>query len=461
MDLKGTPTPFCYTYISEEGRSETRSQAYGRQRYKPKGTGMPEPIVNMIPEQWQSLFQLLAAPISWIPGMQQSLLTSVLFSSSGWVAGLSYVFLFFPILLWISGVWCTQLSLYTLPFRSGRIDYARMMLLAWWDAALAVWTFWVGMGRFLVLIIGWVFTLCRLAVKLIAEAGRQVFMLPFTMTGQMTRSYFQPGVPWIAFLLLVFWCLLEAIIFTYTLFPTMTEVLGGIVGAEASPFTGPVLFIFLFLLIMGSFACLQVLADAMKNREYKYLVQMIVVELFVMTFEVMFLYRELVDAITPWIAQQTSEQFQMGIVFTLSLATFGWIGIRGMTWFLFGQFGTPPLLAFISRRPLVQPQAEDAQVTQITAETQNWWRAPIEDFKQEIGWLHEKAKELLEYLTLPFLHVVAAALNFAMILVASRPAFSIPFKSLNEVLETRENLVALYFQPKKVSMDLVPKKLDT
>ena len=120
---------------------------------------MPEPIVNMIPEQWQSLFQLLAAPISWIPGMQQSLLTSVLFSSSGWVAGLSYVFLFFPILLWISGVWCTQLSLYTLPFRSGRIDYARMMLLAWWDAALAVWTFWVGMGMFLVLIMGWVFTL--------------------------------------------------------------------------------------------------------------------------------------------------------------------------------------------------------------------------------------------------------------------------------------------------------------
>ncbi|MEE9204572.1 MAG: hypothetical protein V3U08_06100, partial [Nitrospirales bacterium] len=177
--------------------------------------------------------------------------------------------------------------------------------------------------------------------------------------------------------------------------------------------------------------------------------------------EVMFLYRELVDAITPWIAQQTGERFQMGIVFTLSLATFGWIGIRGMTWFLFGQFGTPPLLAFISRRPLAQPQAEDMQATQSTAETPNWWRAPIKDFKQEIGWLHEKAKELLEYLTLPFLHVVAAALNFAMILVASRPAFSIPFKSLNEVLETRGNLVALYFQPKKVSMDLVPKKLDT
>ena len=42
-----------------------------------------------------------------------------------------------------------------------------------------------------------------------------------------------------------------------------------------------------------------------------------------MFFEVMFLYRELVDAIVPWIAQQTGERFQVGIVFVLSVAAFG------------------------------------------------------------------------------------------------------------------------------------------
>lgn len=411
---------------------------------------MPDRFTTLVPEPWKSLFELLLIPLSWIPDMQQSLLSFVLVSSSGWTAAAYYLFLLLPVLLWISAVWCTQLSLYTLPFRSGRVDLVKLVLLAWWDAALAIWMYWVGLGRFAAVIVGWALTLARLALKLAAETVRQIVMLPFTMTGRMTQSYFQPGVPWIAFLLLVFWCLLEAMIFTYTLLPTVTEVLAGIVGADASRFTVTTLFIFLFLLIMGSFACLQTLAEAIKNREYKFLVQMILIELFVMIFEVMFLYRELVDAITPWIAQQTGEKFRLGIGFTLSLATFGWIGVRGMTWFLFGQFGTPPLLAFISRRPLVQPGVEGA-VSAVPAEAPPWWHAPVEDFKQEIGWLHEKGDELMEYLMLPVLHVAAAALNFAMILVAARPVFSIPFKNLKEVLEARELLPTMRWQPKKVA----------
>jgi hypothetical protein len=411
---------------------------------------MPDRMTNVIPEPWQSLFEFLTIPLSWIPDMQQSLLSFVLGSESGWTAAAYFLFLLFPVLLWISAVWCTQLSLYTLPFRSGRVDLVKLVLLAWWDAALAVWMYWVGLGRFTAVIVGWALTLTRLALRLVAETVRQVVMLPFTMTGRMTQSYFQPGVPWIAFLLLVFWCLLEATIFTYTLLPTVTEVLAGIVGAEASPSTTTGLFIFLTLLIMGSFACLQTFADAITHRQYKFLVQMIVIEVFVMTFEVMFLYRELVDAITPWIAQQTAERFQPGLVFTLTLATFGWVGVRGMTWFLFGQYGTPPLLAFISRQPLVKPEAEGA-VLAPAAEKPAWWQAPVEDFKREVGWLHEKGDELMEYLMLPVLHVAAAALNFAMILVAARPVFSIPFKSLKEVLEARELLPTMRWPPKKVA----------
>lgn len=413
---------------------------------------MPEQMMNLMPEPWQRLLELLATPVSWIPGMQKLLLTFVLTSGSGWVAGTYYVLLLFPVFLWLSAVWCTLLSIYTLPFRSGRVEFTRLMLLAWWDGVVAVWMFWVGLAKFVMVMAGWIITLARLALRLIGEAGRQLLALPFTMTGQMTRSYFQPGVPWIAFLMVIFWCLLESTIFTYTLFPTVSEVLAGIVGVEASPLTGPMLFMFLFLLIMGSFACLQVLADSIREKQYKFLVQMLLVELFVMIFEVMFLYRELVDAITPWIAQQTGEQFRLGLGFTLSLATFGWVGIRGMTWFLFGQFGTPPLLAFISRRPMVHPEAQGAQAAAASADSLAWWRAPLADFKQEIGWLEERANGLMEYLTLPFLHVAAAALNFAMILVASRPVFSIPCKSLKEVLEAREDLgMALRLHPKKVA----------
>jgi hypothetical protein len=394
---------------------------------------MFEALIDGVPEQWRGVVALLLAPLSWIPEIQATLIDSLL-ASSGWGSVLAYALLFLPMLLWTAGIWCTQLSLYTLPFRSGRISYISTLMMAWWDAARMVWMYWVGLFRLLVIAIGWLFTLGRLGIRLAAEALRQVVLMPFTFTGRMTASYFQPGVPWIAFVLLVFWCLLEATIFTYTLYPTVSELVADLVGADAAPpALWPILYFFLFILIMGSFACIQTLADAVKQRQYKFMVQMILVEVFVMFFEVLFLYRELVDAITPWIAQQTGVR--MGLAFTLTLATFGWMGVRGMNWFLFGQFGTPPLLAFISRQPLTHGEASGKAVA--VHEEPHWWQAPLQDFKRETDWLHAKAEELLEYLALPVLHLFAASLNFGMILVSGRPVFSLPFTSLKEVMKAK------------------------
>jgi hypothetical protein len=79
-----------------------------------------------------------------------------------------------------------------------------------------------------------------------------------------------------------------------------------------------------------------------------------------------------------------------------------------------------------------------------------WWREPLADFKKEIVWLHEKSDELLEYFGLPVMHLLAAAVNFGMVLVTARPIFSLPFKSLKEVTETREVLAGLmHLQPKR------------
>jgi hypothetical protein len=57
----------------------------------------------------------------------------------------------------------------------------------------------------------------------------------------------------------------------------------------------------------------------------------------------------------------------------------------------------------------------------------------------------------MEFLMLPVLHVAAALLNFAMILVVGKPVFSIPFKNLKDVVETRELLPAVKWQTKKVT----------
>ena len=411
----------------------------------------PNPISRFVPQAWQEFLALLSTPIAWVLSLGQAMVEFFL-QTSGWMAGMVYLLLLFPAFLLFGGLLCTNLSIYTLPFRSGRLDFIKMMLMAWWDAVLATWLFWTGLGRFFLVIFGWIFTLGRLALQMVVEIFRQLIILPFSKTGQMTQSYFQPGVPWVAFLMVIFWGLMEALIFTYTLFPTVTEVLSGIVGKEAPALTGTVLYVFLAFLILGSFACLHAFAEAIKNKDYKFLVQMILIEIFVMIFEVMFLYRELVDAITPWIAQQTGEQFRPGLGFTLSLATFGWIGIRGMTWFLFGQYGTPPLLAFISRRPMLYQEGQGSAVVQTADQGPPWWRAPVEDFKREVGWLHERANELLEYVTLPFIHVVAGTLNFAMILITGRGAFVIPFKSLQEALQMKDNLPFMRLQTRKANV---------
>jgi hypothetical protein len=75
-----------------------------------------------------------------------------------------------------------------------------------------------------------------------------------------------------------------------------------------------------------------------------------------------------------------------------------------------------------------------------------WWRQPTEELKREIDWLHTKSEELLDYLVLPLLNVAAAALNFGMVLVASRQVFSLPFKHAKEITETWHILQSLHVQ---------------
>jgi hypothetical protein len=401
-------------------------------------------LIQRIPEPWRQVVDVLIAPLAWIPHLQQTLWDFFFAPGPLWLVVGKYIFLFFPALLALAAVWCTQLSLYTFPFRSARVQFIPTLMMTWWDAVHAVWAYWVGMFRFVWVALGWAVTFGTFVAKLVLEVIRQIALMPFTMTGRMTQNYFTPGVPWVAFVMLIFWCALEAAIFSYTLMPTVTELLADLVGGESTArYTGPILYFFLLLLIMGSFACVQTLMEAVKKREWKFIVQMVAVELFVMFFEVMFLYRELIDALTPWIAQQTG--MKLGLTVTLSLSAFGWTGIRGMTWFLFGQYGTPPMLAFISRRPMVEE--DDSRPVKDMPAAPAWWRQPVAELKQEIEWLHAKSDQLVDYLVLPVLQIAAAALNFGMVLVASRQVFSVPFKDRSEITQTWQILQNLHMQP--------------
>jgi hypothetical protein len=398
---------------------------------------MIDRLIARVPEAWRDLAELVAAPIVWVPRLQQMLFSFFLDSSSVWSAAAKYVLLLFPVLLGLSAVWCTVLSIYTLPFRAGRTRIVSLFRLAWWDAARAVWMYWVGMARFAAVAVGWALGAVRLALRLVVGLVRDLATAPFAVTGRLTRGYFQPGVPWVAFAMLIVWCVLEAAVFAYTLEPRVTELVGDLVGTEdISRLTGPVLYILLLVLIVGSFACVQALADAVRKRETKFLAQIVLIELFAIFFEVMFLYRGLVEVTMPWMAADPR--------YVLATATLGWLGVRGLTWFLFGQYGTPPLVAVIARQPII---AVDAPRPMTAAET-GWWQA-FEDFKGDIEWFHQKSNEALELLALPVLQLLGAALNFAMILTTSRPVFSLPFESLKEVTATRDLEATLHLEPRK------------
>ncbi len=382
-------------------------------------------------QQWsfvlQQLVQWVVAGVAWIVPFQARIFGFVLGGASfSSLAGMA-VLLLLPAAVFIAGIWGTMVSLYTIPFRLGRsVILMQSIALAWWDALRMVWFYWAGLVKFLIVMVGWTWGLIKVTVQLVWGTLKGAVTSPFAVLDATSR---RPGVPWPAFFLLVVWSAVEATIFTFTLRPTMSELLADLTGYEVNGFALIViLWIFLAIIIAGSFACIQVLNDAIKEKQTGNIVFMILVEIAVAMFEVLFLYRELVDAMTPWLAQQG---IQLGIFGTIGLAFFGWVGVRGMTWFLFGRFGAPALIALLGRQPLV---VEGMAAHGSGPVQTDYWKGPIAALKAEREWFRKESRELFELASLPVLQVVAAGMNFLFVVFTGRGHFSLPFKSIDDVL---------------------------
>jgi len=382
-------------------------------------------------QQWsfvlQQLVQWVVAGVAWIVPFQNNVFAVVLRGQTFWELAGSSVLLMLPAAVFIAGIWGTMVSLYTIPFRLGRsVTLMQSVALAWWDALRMVWFYWAGLVRFLIVLIGWVWGMIKLSGRLVVGTIKGAITSPFAMLDATSR---RPGVPWPAFFMLVIWSMVEGTIFTFTLRPTISELLADLTGYEVNGFALVVmLWIFLTIIIAGSFACIQVLNDAIKERQTGNIIFMILVEISVAMFEVLFLYRELVDAMTPWLAQQG---IQLGIFGTIGLAFMGWVGVRGMTWFLFGRFGAPALIALLGRQPLVVAGGGSQGAAPQMAD---YWKGPIAALKAEREWFRKEARELFELVSLPVLQVVAAGLNFLFVVFTGRGHFTLPFKSIDDVL---------------------------
>src|SRR5207249_10935181 len=110
------------------------------------------------------------------------------------------------------------------------------------------------------------------------------------------------------------------------------------------------LFFFMLFIALGSYAVLSAFTKAVVSRDWATILKIAVVESVAMFVEIVFLYREFVDALVPWFAQHASHKFDLGIGGTLLIAGLVWLGVRSLSWFLFAHAGTPTILAIISGR---------------------------------------------------------------------------------------------------------------
>jgi hypothetical protein len=236
-------------------------------------------------------------------------------------------------------------------------------------------------------------------------------------------------IPWIAVILTLFWCLIEAVIFTYVTTPLVVDTFSNITGETLSEnFIRIPLFVFLLFIVLGSYAVLSTMVDAVKTKNISAIIGIGVIEIVALFVEVVFLYREFVDSLVPWFAQY-SENFELGVFWTLAIACFVWFGIRSLSWFLFASHGTPTIMAII--------QGKGVRPTEKGEQAKSRYASFVSDFmnkiKEDTAWLEAKGENLFASFILPPLQVVGAAINFLTLLITSGHLFEIPFKHMDDI----------------------------
>ncbi|MEX2115383.1 MAG: hypothetical protein WEB37_00730 [Bacteroidota bacterium] len=349
-----------------------------------------------------------------------------------WIMAVKRVFLLLPVLAIIAGCWLTIPSVITVIFRHKRREFVTALVITWWDLGKSIVSFWGGIFKFAVSFLGAVIGLIKMIIIGVWSVLQEILFLPFRLLRSAGQSVVSSPVPWIAVGLTLFWCLIEALIFAYVVSPLVSDTLSNITGEqlEGSVLRIP-LFIFLFFIVLGSYAVLSNLVLAVKGKNIYSMAGIFVIELVVLFVEVVFLYREFVDSLVPWFAQY-SEGFELGVFWTLAIACMAWFGIRSISWFLFAAHGTPTILSIIQGKGLgVTIPAEQAK-TRFAAFSDDF----MNKVKTDAEWTKVKGDELLSSIMLPPLQVIAATINFCILLVSGKHLFQLPFTSLDSIMSS-------------------------
>jgi len=355
-----------------------------------------------------------------------------------WLLTLKRIFLLLPLGAVVVGYWTSVLSLPTIVVRAKRRTFVSLVLVTWWDLARAIFTFWGGVFRFLLRLGLSVLGTAQILVVGVWAVLQELVALPLRMIRNVSSNVLSPGVPWIAVTMTFFWCVFEAVIFTYVMTSLVIDTLSNLAGTQMTETAVRIpLFLFMLFVVLGSYAVLSTWATALKSRDWPTIVKIGVVEAVAMFVEVVFLYREFVDALVPWFAQHTSGNFELGIFGTLLIAGVTWLGLRSLTWFLFAAAGTPTMMAIIQGQGVGSRDASGGSSPEFRFFSGNF----TGQLRKEFDWVGAEGERLLDAFLVPPMQVVAGALNFVTLLVANRHFLDLPLQTVRDFKDAR-SLVA-------------------
>jgi hypothetical protein len=387
-------------------------------------------MFNQTSGLWEAVLSILFFPLLFQNGFIDFAWGA---GDSFWIMTAKRVFALLPVMAIILGCWVSIACVLTVVVRQNRREFLTGMLITWWDLGKSIVYFWGGILKFMLNLAVALIELCKIIALGLLSILQEAVYTPFRLLRGASRNVLSSPVPWIAVFMTIFWCIIEAVIFTYVTTPLVVDVFSNITGEHLNINLIRIpLFLFLLFVIMGSYAVLATFVDSFKKKNVSSILGIGVIETVVLFVEVVFLYREFVDSLVPWFAQY-SENFELGVVGTLAISCFVWFGIRSLSWFLFAAHGTPTILYLVQGKGIVvfnQSELRSSNLRSISPEF-------MERIKAEVAWMREKGEELLGLLMLPPLQVVAAGINFCTMLLISRHLFELPFKSMSAIASSK------------------------
>jgi len=348
---------------------------------------------------------------------------------TAWLVLGKRLFLLLPACAVILACWATMACLLTVPVRHNRREFVAAVFITWWDLGKSIMSFWAGIFQAVFSLAGALVALGKVAFVGLWSVIHDTVFAPFGLIRHVGRRVVSSPIPWIAVFFTIAWCIVEATIFTYVMTPLVVDTFSNITGENLSEtFVRIPLFVFLLFVVLGSYAVLSTFVDSFKAKSISTIVGIGVIEVVVLFVEVVFLYREFVDSLVPWFAQY-SQNFELGIFWTLAIACFAWFGIRSLSWFLFAAHGTPTIMSVIQGKGIKvsgRGKVPQSRFLEVSSEFLN-------KIKAEDIYLKAKGEQLLASFMLPPLQVVAAGMNFCTLLLLTNHLFRLPFKDMSAV----------------------------